>query len=179
VKELLETVGLSAEHMNRYPHQFSGGQKQRIAVARALAVNPRFIVADEPVSALDVSIQAQILNLFQHLKEKLGLTYLFISHNLDVVERISDRIAVMYLGRIVEIAEKEELFANPLHPYTRALMSAIPVPDPKVKMDRIILKGEVPSAIRPPSGCRFHTRCPYAMDVCGQPSLCRMLSQLE
>lgn len=159
VIELLKAIGLSEKHMNRYPHQFSGGQKQRIAIARALSVNPSFIVADEPTSSLDVSVQASILNLFLDLRGKYGFSCLFISHDLGTVEHVSDRIAVMYLGKIVEIAKNEELFDSPQHPYTRALLSAFPIPDPKAKREKIILKGEIPSPINPPSGCRFHTRC--------------------
>jgi oligopeptide transport system ATP-binding protein len=166
VEELLRLVGLKEEHALRYPHEFSGGQKQRIGIARALAVNPKLIVADEPVSALDISIQAQILNLMMDLKEKLGLTYLFIAHNLSVIRHISDRVAVMYLGKIVEMANCEEIFKNPLHPYTEALLSAVPVPNPHEKKERILLRGEVPSPASPPPGCRFHTRCPKVMEIC-------------
>ena len=166
VVELLETVGLSQEHMNRYPHQFSGGQKQRIAIARALAVNPEFIIADEPVSALDVSIQSQIINLLKDLKRKFGLTYLFISHDLAVVEHLSDKISVMYLGQLVESGPTKEIMQSPKHPYTQALISSVPTPDPKMKHQRKILKGEIPSPINPPSGCRFRTRCPYAYAEC-------------
>lgn len=166
VSRLLESVGLRREHLSRYPHEFSGGQRQRIGIARALATQPKLIVADEPTSALDVSVQAQILNLMTQLQKEFALTYLFISHNITVVRHISDRVAVMYLGKVVEMAEKKALFQSPTHPYTQALLAAVPSPDPKKKREEAILEGDVPSPIHPPSGCRFHTRCRYALPKC-------------
>ncbi|HKV56395.1 MAG TPA: ABC transporter ATP-binding protein [Candidatus Binataceae bacterium] len=173
IRELLQMVGLGADALDRYPHEFSGGQRQRIGIARALAVGPRFLVLDEPVSALDVSIQAQIINLLQDLQEQLRLTYLFIAHDLRVVEHISQRVAIMYLGKIVELADRDDIYANPCHPYTRALLSAIPQIDAGARTERIKLPGEVPSPLDPPSGCSFHPRCPYAKDICKrvEPSL--------
>lgn len=168
INELLEKVGLNTEHSNRFPHEFSGGQQQRIGIARALAVEPEFIVCDEPISALDVSIQSQVVNMLEDLQEQLGLTYLFIAHDISVVRHISNRIGVMYLGNMVELAESYELYRNPIHPYTKTLMSAVPIPDPVVtrSRERVILEGDIPSPINPPSGCKFHTRCPYAMERC-------------
>ncbi|MDH6369521.1 peptide/nickel transport system ATP-binding protein [Paenibacillus sp. PastF-3] len=166
VFEALEACGLSSYHIDRFPHEFSGGQRQRIGIARALVLNPELIIADEPVSALDVSIQAQIINLFSKLQQSRGLTYLFISHDLSVVEHLCSRIGVMYLGSMMETASRDELFKNPLHPYTKALLSAVPIPIPKLKRERIVLKGDIPSPVSPPAGCKFHTRCPYAQEVC-------------
>ena len=166
VKNVVEMCGLQEYHLNRYPHQFSGGQRQRIGIARALALDPKFVVCDEPVSALDVSIQSQVINLMMDLREKMGLSYLFISHDLSVVKHISDRIGVMYLGSMVELASRDDLYKNPLHPYTQALLSAIPMPDPRKKSETILLKGDIPSNVNPPSGCKFHTRCPIAQQIC-------------
>ncbi len=170
INQLLEAVGLNTEHSNRFPHEFSGGQQQRIGIARALAVEPEFIVCDEPISALDVSIQSQVVNMLEDLQEELGLTYLFIAHDISVVRHISNRIGVMYLGNVVELAESYELYRNPIHPYTKTLMSAVPIPDPVVtrSRERLILEGDIPSPINPPSGCKFHTRCPYATERCKQ-----------
>lgn len=166
VQETLDICGIGNHHLNKYPHQFSGGQRQRIGIARALVLRPEFIILDEPVSALDVSVQAQILNLLDDLQEQFNLTYLFISHDLSVVEHISDKVAVMYLGNIVEVASKEQLFKNPKHPYTQALISSVPDADPNIQKERIVLKGEIPNAANPPAGCKFHTRCPFAMEKC-------------
>ncbi len=168
VKDLLKKVGLSSDYMSRYAHEFSGGQRQRIGIARALALQPELIICDEPVSALDVSIQAQVINLLEDLKEEFGLSYVFIAHDLSVVEHVSDTIAVMYLGKIVEIAKDKDLYSTPMHPYTKALLDAIPMPDPKRKKQKTLLRGEIPSPINPPLGCRFHTRCPVAMEICSQ-----------
>ena len=168
IKELLGKVGLNTEHANRYPHEFSGGQQQRVGIARALAVNPEFIVCDEPISALDVSIQSQVVNMLEDMQEEMGLTYLFIAHDLSVVRHISNRIGVMYLGNMMELAESYELNRNPIHPYTKTLLSAVPVPDPELSRtrQRIMLEGDIPSPMNPPTGCKFHTRCPYATDKC-------------
>ena len=166
ILDLMAKVGLNSEHANRYAHEFSGGQRQRIGIARALSMNPEFLVCDEPVSALDVSIQAQIINLLKQLQKDMNLAYVFISHDLSVVKFISDKIGVMYLGALVEFGSKDDIFSNPLHPYTDALFSAIPYPDPDMKMDRVALTGDIPSPANPPKGCRFHTRCPYATEIC-------------
>lgn len=178
IYDLLERVGLSKDHASRYPHEFSGGQRQRIGIARALAVNPEFIICDEPISALDVSIQAQVVNMLEDLQKEMGLTYLFIAHDLSMVKHISDRIGVMYLGKLVEVADANILYENPIHPYTQALLSAIPIPDPDVakKSERVVLEGDVPSPLNPPSGCRFRTRCQYCMDICSveEPALIDM-----
>ncbi|TCP29556.1 peptide/nickel transport system ATP-binding protein/oligopeptide transport system ATP-binding protein [Scopulibacillus darangshiensis] len=180
VQEILDVCGIDAYHLDKYAHEFSGGQRQRIGIARALILKPELIIADEPVSALDVSIQAQVLNLLKELQENYQLTYLFISHDLSVVEHISDKIAVMYLGNIVEISPAEDIFSRPKHPYTQALLSAVPIPNPKVKRERIMLKGEIPNAANPPKGCKFHSRCPHAMDICKtvEPQLKKVEGQM-